>query len=208
MCVRHWLAACRFPRPKGYCRRLPVCGNWVYAAAVHGRSTDNKNVQGPRWRLYLFVVVLTGVTLLLRLGMTPWDGGHPLLIVFLFPIVISAYIGGLKSGLLATVLAGLASYYFLLPPVHSFGFATPEIFAQWLFLLLIGVLISALFGDLDRMRRGRADEAPRAATSPRSARSASALRSRWHHWARSASSPIFRWYGSTRTRNSSPNPSW
>ncbi len=32
-------------------------------------------------------------------------------------------------------------------------------FAHWLFLLLVGVLISVLFDELDRLRRGRADEA-------------------------------------------------
>ncbi len=103
--------------------------------------------------------MLTGVTLLLRLGMTPWDGGQPLLILFLFPIVISAYLGGLGPGLLATVLCAVAGKYFLIPPIHEFGFATPVAFAHWLFQLLVGVLISVLFGELDRLRRGRAEEA-------------------------------------------------
>ena len=113
----------------------------------------------PRWRLYVFAVVLTGVTLLLRLGMKPWDGGQPLLILFLFPIVISAYLGGLGPGLLATGLTAVVTDYFLVPPTYAFGFASPVAFAHWLFLLLVGVLISVLFNELDRLRRGRADEA-------------------------------------------------
>src|SRR5262245_65954392 len=91
--------------------------------------------------------------------MKPWDGGQPLLILFLFPIVISAYLGGLGPGLLATVLAGLVTDYFLLPPIHSFAFATPVTFAHWLFMLLVGVLISVLSADLHRLRQNRADEA-------------------------------------------------
>ena len=114
---------------------------------------------GPRWRLYVFAVVLTGVTLLLRLGMKPWDGGQPLLILFLIPIVISAYLGGLGPGLLATGLTAVFSDYFLLPPIHAFGFASPLAFAHWLFLLVVGVLVSVLFNELDRLRRGLPDEA-------------------------------------------------
>jgi PAS domain S-box-containing protein len=122
------------------------------------KKPETKN-QGPRWRLYGFAVVLTAVTLLLRLGMTPWDGGQSLLILFLFPIVISAFLGGLGPGLLATGLTAVVSDYFLLPPIHAFGFASPVAFAHWLFLLVVGVLISVLFNDLDRLRRGLPDEA-------------------------------------------------
>ena len=122
-------------------------------------SADKNKIHAPRWRLYAFAAVLTGVTLLLRLGMKPWDGGQPLLILFLFPIVISAYLGGLGPGLLATGLACLVTDVFLVPPVHGFGFASPVAFAHWLFMMLVGVLVSVLFGELDRLRRSRAEEA-------------------------------------------------
>jgi len=123
-----------------------------------GTATKNKT-HAPRWRLYVFAAALTGVTLLLRLGMTPWDGGQPLLILFLFPIVISAYLGGLGPGLLATALSAVASKYFLIPPIHEFSFATSVAFAHWLFQLLVGVLISVLFNELARLRTGRSDDA-------------------------------------------------
>jgi len=126
---------------------------------VREGTPDEKKAHAPRWRVYAIAAVLTGVTLLLRMGMTPWDGDQPLLILFLFPIVISAYLGGLGPGLLATVLCAVAGKYFLIPPIHEFGFATPVAFAHWLFQLLVGVLISVLFGELDRLRRGRAEEA-------------------------------------------------
>jgi CHASE3 domain sensor protein len=103
--------------------------------------------------------VLTGVTLLLRLGMQPWDCGQPLLILFLFPIVISAYLGGLGPGLLATVLSGIVSNYFLVAPAREFGFPSPVAFAHWLFMLLAGALVSVLLGELERMRRGREGDA-------------------------------------------------
>ena len=59
---------------------------------------------------------------------------------------------------LATALACVASDYFFVPPLYAFGFASPVGFAHWLFMLLIGVLLSVLFGEFDRWRRGRADE--------------------------------------------------
>ena len=76
--------------------------------------------------------------------MKPWDGGQPLLILFLFPIVISAYLGGLGPGILATVLSGVLSNYYLVPPAGQFGFATPVAFAHWVFQLLVGVLVSSV----------------------------------------------------------------
>ena len=36
----------------------------------------------PRWRYYAIAVALVAVTLLIRLGIRPWDGGQPLLILF------------------------------------------------------------------------------------------------------------------------------
>jgi hypothetical protein len=61
-------------------------------------------------------------------------------------------VGGLGPGLLATVLACLCTDFYLFPPVGSVWFERSLDFAQWLFLLLEGVLISVLFGLLARSR--------------------------------------------------------
>ena len=117
-------------------------------------TPDKKKAHAPRWRLYVIAAVLTGVTLLLRLGMTPSRmAASPSSSSFFFPpIVISAYLGGLGSGTAGDrTLRGVAGKYFLIPPIHEFGFATPAAFAHWLFQLLVGVLISVLFGELDRL---------------------------------------------------------
>jgi len=88
---------------------------------------------------------------------TPWIGDRPLLLIFVLPIVISAYLGGMGPGLVATLLVGIASDLYALKPIGRFGFETPLDFAQWLFLLIVGVLISVLFAELDRWRHGRDD---------------------------------------------------
>jgi PAS domain S-box-containing protein len=112
----------------------------------------------PRWRFYAIAVALTAATLLLRIGMNPWAGDQALIIMFLFPIIISAYLGGLGPGLLATAVAAAVTDYFVIPPVGGFGFNTPASLAQWLFLLVAGVLVSVLFGELTRWRKGAGAE--------------------------------------------------
>jgi PAS domain S-box-containing protein len=112
-----------------------------------------------RWRAHLLACVLTLAVLALRLALSPWVGDRPILILFFIPILISAYYGGLGPGLLATALVGAATDYYVLPPTGSFWFDKPLDFAQWLFMLLEGVLVSVLFADFDRWRRSTRHDA-------------------------------------------------
>ena len=100
----------------------------------------------------MLAVAITTAVLLLRLALTPWVGDRPLLIIFVIPIVITAYVGGLWPGLVATALVGLTTNYFVFPHLHSFWFEKPLDFAQWLFMLLLGALISMLFEELQQWR--------------------------------------------------------
>ena len=52
-----------------------------------------------RWTMYGLAVAATVATLLLRLSLAPWVGDRPLLILFVIPILFSAYLGGLGPGL-------------------------------------------------------------------------------------------------------------
>ena len=131
----------------------------------------------PRLRAYALAIAVTAVVLMLRLALTPWVGDRPLLIIFVIPIVITAYVGGLWPGLLATALVGLATNYYIFPPVHSFLFEKPLDFVQWLFMLLLGALISVLFEELQQWRN-RTDartEARRHATTERKVRASFAV---------------------------------
>jgi PAS domain S-box-containing protein len=112
----------------------------------------------PRWRFYAIAVALTAATVLIRIGMQPWDGGNPFLILFQFPIVISAYLGGLGPGLLATALGALAANYFVMEPTGRFGFLSAADFAHWLFMLLVGILVSVMFAELTRWREAARGE--------------------------------------------------
>ena len=112
----------------------------------------------PQWRAYALACVLTAAVLWFRLALSPWVGDRPLLIMFFVPILFSAYYGGLGPGLLATALVGFVTDYYVLPPFHGLWFDKPLDFAQWLFMLLEGVLISVLFAELDRWRRHTAHD--------------------------------------------------
>ncbi len=111
-------------------------------------------VQQPRWRLYALAVAVTAATLLLRLALASWIGDRPVLILFVIPIIFSAYVGGLGPGLVATALVALGTNYFLLPPTGSFAIERPADLAQWLILVLVGALISVLSDAPQRPRRG------------------------------------------------------
>src|ERR1700691_1830213 len=103
------------------------------------------------WGL-VFALVVTIATLGLRFAMAGPLGPTPLLVIFVVPIVLSAYVGGLLPGLLATALSCALSAYFLLLPFHSFRVALVSERWDLLFVALAGVTISALTEGLHRAR--------------------------------------------------------
>ena len=120
---------------------------------------DSKNedaaqrVSNSSWKVYGLAVVATLATVYLRTLLAPWIGDRPGVILFVLPMVLSAFFGGLGPGLLSAALAGVLSAYFFIAPARSFAFERPADFAQWLILPLSGVLISLLIEELNRTRR-------------------------------------------------------
>jgi len=93
-------------------------------------------------------VVATTATLWFRLAIDGLLGGRPTLVMFTLPIMLSAYIGGWRAGLLATALSYFEASYFLLPPISSFAVASGVERLQQFFVALAGVFISAVTGAL------------------------------------------------------------
>jgi PAS domain S-box-containing protein len=131
----------------------------------------------PRWRAYVLAVVVTIAVLMLRLALTPFAADRPLFVLFVFPIVLSAYYGGIGPGLLATALAAIGIDVFVLEPSYSIWIERPVDFAQLLFLLLLGVLVSMLFEELQqwRDRTGKRTTARREASTERKVRAGFAV---------------------------------
>jgi len=117
--------------------------------------TPDMNTQPTLWlrvAQYGMAVALTLATCFLREHIAVSFGQRPLLILFMLPIIISALLGGLGSGLLATLTAGLCTAL-LIPPADSLAIAASYDILQWGMLLINGILVSLLSGSLHHIRR-------------------------------------------------------
>ncbi|MBN3923629.1 PAS domain-containing protein [Nostoc sp. NMS4] len=97
--------------------------------------------QLPRYGIVLLIVAFA---LVLMLMLDPWlsMSGTPFLLFF-SAVTVSAWYGGLKSGLLATFLSVLLSDYFFLPPTYELSFDLSNFVRIGLFALQ-GLLFSII----------------------------------------------------------------
>jgi len=134
----------------------------IAAACVSGREAGGgpllpEAVHGAARQRHLaaVVIVITGVAV--RLVFLQGLGNSAPYVTFYPAVIIAALYGGLRSGLLATVLSAVLADYYLIPP-SGFGIGNP---ADWLGLavfLLSGAMISWITGTMLRAR-ARANEA-------------------------------------------------
>jgi PAS domain S-box-containing protein len=104
----------------------------------------------PRWLMYVFAIVLSAAMLLVRMGIGISPGDHPLMILFMLPIILSAVLGGLGPGLASTGLAALGTLFFSMLSTQSFILATPHNLFQWGMLITSGICISVLSESMHR----------------------------------------------------------
>ena len=109
--------------------------------------------QWPRWQVYAISLMLVAVTLIIRLNVQELFESRPLLIIFILPIILSAYLGGLGPGVVSTLSAAVGIKYFLIPPSHSYQFAKIDDLMQLSALIIAGLFISALNEALHSLRR-------------------------------------------------------
>jgi PAS domain S-box-containing protein len=118
-----------------------------------GASLWPFTLRRPRpWAADAFAIVLAAATLGLRLALTDQLRDRPILVVFTLPIILSAYVGGRRAGLLATALCCLGANYYLLPPFRSLVVASAVDRWDLFFLVACGVAISCLCEALHRAR--------------------------------------------------------
>lgn len=114
-------------------------------------AKSNQTARQPlRWA-YVVAVVSTAATLIVLLGLDAWTLKRPTLILFVIPIILSAYVGGAGPGLLSTFLAAVSTYFLSTPadiPEYVISFE----FVPWVTLILAGVLISLLNEALHQSR--------------------------------------------------------
>ncbi|HXC60754.1 MAG TPA: PAS domain S-box protein [Steroidobacteraceae bacterium] len=125
---------------------------------VKDRAAQISQLPLRRVRAYLIAVAAPAAALLVRYVFSFWTGDRPFQILFVVPMIVSAYLGGLGPGLLATALSALAMDWFAIQPVHSFAITQPVEVIYWCLLILVGVLISILSGALHRSRADNQNE--------------------------------------------------
>jgi signal transduction histidine kinase/ActR/RegA family two-component response regulator len=102
---------------------------------------------------YFIAVAATAAVAVVRLAVSDTVGNFAPVVTFTVAIVIAAWYGGLRPGLLATLLSVLAADYLYIPHRHSFHVENVSDGVALGVLLFAGVLISLLCESLHRTRR-------------------------------------------------------
>jgi PAS domain S-box-containing protein len=108
--------------------------------------------------MYVFAVLVSLAMLLVRDLLAVPFGLRPLLILFMFPVILSAVVGGLGPGLVATAVSTLGLCYYAIPPTRSILIEHPYDLFQLAFFVGNGVLVSILSNVLHRLRRQSDEE--------------------------------------------------
>ena len=125
--------------------------------------------RGPRLVRYGVAVAAVGLALLVQLLLSFLlaDGANSYpFMVFFAAIMIGAYFGGLRPGLLATALSTVLAWYFFLSPQYSFQLVGTGQGLRLVLFALEGAVISFLVGALHSARR-RAEASARQAEEDR-----------------------------------------
>jgi signal transduction histidine kinase/ActR/RegA family two-component response regulator len=102
---------------------------------------------------YAIAVGATAAVALIRLAVSGMLGDYAPVVSFTIAVVIAAWYGGLKPGLLATVLSVLGADYLFMPSRHSLRVQSVSGAVALGVLAFTGVLVSLLCESLHRTRR-------------------------------------------------------
>ncbi|OEZ56990.1 bifunctional diguanylate cyclase/phosphodiesterase [Duganella sp. HH105] len=113
---------------------------------------------GGGWYHYPLALTLVGLMLVIRTHMGGDLEARPLMILFMLPILLSALVGGLAPGLLATFAAAVGTKLLVVQPLMSVQFAHQYDLVQWMMLILNGAVVSALSEFMrSALRKNEAD---------------------------------------------------
>jgi two-component sensor histidine kinase len=121
----------------------------------------------PAWRQsrlvgYAFALIAVLVSFSLRWALDAYlPSGLPF-ITFFVAVILTAFVAGIGPGIFVVVLSSITSWYFFLPPAHSFALDKAGALALVLYVAMSAVnlaVIHALQLALDRLNRERARSA-------------------------------------------------
>ncbi|HTD89429.1 MAG TPA: DUF4118 domain-containing protein, partial [Burkholderiales bacterium] len=93
-------------------------------------------------RAYLLALVLPATALLIRFNFDVATDHRPGLILFIIPVTLCAYLGGLRPGLLCTLCSALLTAFFLSKLFHSSTTVFSLGLVQWSTFVVAGGMIS------------------------------------------------------------------
>jgi len=102
---------------------------------------------------YLIAICATAAVATIRLTVSDTLGNFAPIITFTIAVVIAAWYGGLKPGLLATALSAIAADYLLTPFRHSLRVESVGSAVSLGVFVFAGILVSLLCESLHRTRR-------------------------------------------------------
>ena len=106
------------------------------------KGRDRKAMRFPQ---AMMVAILSSLAALaLRLLVDPWLDERSPLMIFVLPVLLSGYVGGLSTGIFATWLGATLGRLFFIEPLHSL--CVPDFYAQanLLLFVIIGLAISVM----------------------------------------------------------------
>jgi PAS domain S-box-containing protein len=95
---------------------------------------------------YGFALVSIALATWVRVLLAPMLGDASQFSTLLFAVLVTAWYGGARPALLAVSLGVVLADYFLIPPLHNFGFVTPAHYTGVALYVIVGVGIAVLGG--------------------------------------------------------------
>lgn len=102
---------------------------------------------------YLVAIAATLVVLLLRLLLSGILGESAYFFPFVIAVTVSAWYGGLKPGLLSTVLGAVFAIFFFVPPYYSLQISDHRLVTGLVFFVIANVTISFVCDALHKALR-------------------------------------------------------
>src|SRR5262245_12275615 len=107
---------------------------------------------------YAVAIVATLLVLVMRLALEGVLVDQARLLPFLLAVMAAAWWGGLRPGLLATILAAFLGILFVVPPDNSLSIERVADGLNAVLFVVVGVTISLLFEVLHTVRRNEAEK--------------------------------------------------
>ena len=121
-------------------------GEPLQEVLVPGQWTEARS----RWLRYAFSLVITLSMVSVHDQITGPARDHTMLILLIFPIILSAMCGGLGPGLVSTALAAIGVGHLVFEPAGEAGLAPGHQLFNWGVLIGNGIVISLLSARLKR----------------------------------------------------------